>query len=435
MAQSKINPTEIEIKDFHYELPENRIAKYPLQVRDQSKLLVYKEGEIQETVYHNLAPYIPSQSLLIFNEAKVVHARLHFQKKTGGKIEVFCLEPDNRYPDITSAMTQNGEIYWKCLLKGAAKWKDSAPLELVPIHTLLKGHSVKITGQAEKINREGHSFTLKLSWHTNRGEKMSFSEFLECAGEIPIPPYLKRESEESDETRYQTIFAREEGSVAAPTAGLHFTPYLLKTLKNNKVDIGKLTLHVGAGTFMPVKSERMKGHEMHAEWIEIPLKLLRQVQEKLVAGQKIICIGTTSARTLESAYWIGVQLLRNEWSPNQSIAVSQWYPYKNSDDFTPLRVLEALLAYFKNRKINRLITRTQLIIAPGYNFKLLHALITNFHQPASTLLLMISALVGEDWRKIYDYALQHDFRFLSYGDGSLLWKSERAAGSHPVKKD
>lgn len=420
MARS--NPTEIEIKNFLYTLPENRIAKYPLKERDQSKLLIYSNGVIEEDIYHHLSKHLPTDSLLISNEAKVVHARLHFKKNTGGKIEVFCLEPDNRYPDITTAMKQYGQVYWKCLLKGASKWKDRTPLELEPIITRINGKKIKITGFAEKTRQEGHSFTLQLTWHTDANEKLSFAEFLEYAGDIPIPPYLKRESERSDETRYQTIFAREEGSVAAPTAGLHFTPYIVDSLKKKDIKIGKLTLHVGAGTFMPVKSEKMKDHEMHSEWIEIPCELIQQTQKQLIARQKIVCIGTTSARTLESAYWIGVQILRNQWSNQQPIAVSQWYPYGEKDPYSTLEVLDALLSYFKENNIQRLITKTQLIIAPGYTFKLLDGLITNFHQPASTLLLMIAALVGDNWKKIYDYALQHNFRFLSYGDGSLLWK-------------
>lgn len=422
MSELKVNPATIEIKDFQYDLPENRIAKFPLDKRDQSKLLVYGSGEIQENIYHELADYIPSGSLMISNQAKVVHARLQFKKSTGGRIEIFCLEPDNRYSDITTAMAQKDEVYWKCLLKGAAKWKNEEALQLDPISVSIDGNSIEITGTAEKINREGHSFTLLFKWKTSTGASLSFSEFLEYAGEIPIPPYLKREAEASDETRYQTIFAHREGSVAAPTAGLHFTPHILDSLQKKGIEMGKLTLHVGAGTFMPVKSEKMEGHEMHAEWIEIPLPLLRQVKAKIESDQKIICIGTTSARTLESAYWIGVQILKKEWTDTHGVAVHQWYPYEQEKNYPALSVIDALIDYFEQNHLERLITRTQLIIAPGYDFKFLDGLITNFHQPASTLLLMISALVGEDWKKIYNYALTHNFRFLSYGDGSLLWK-------------
>ncbi len=421
MPKPSTDPSEIEIKDFQYDLPESRIAKFPLKKRDQSKLLIFKAPTIQEAIYHDLAQHIPERSLLIFNQAKVVHARLHFKKPTGGKIEVFCLEPDERYPDITTAMAQKNEVYWKCLLKGAAKWKDQTRLSLLPIHTAVQGIPLTITGTAEKVEREGHSFTIRFRWESSLQEELSFSEFLEYSGEIPIPPYLKRKADKSDEVRYQTIFAKEEGSVAAPTAGLHFTPSILEDLKNKGIELGKLTLHVGAGTFMPVKSEKMKGHEMHSEWIEIPLKLLIQVRDKLQTQNKIICVGTTSARTLESAFWIGTQLLRKEWTGKSQTAVSQWYPYQSKEEYTAIEVIDALIAYFKAHQLDRLITRTRLIIAPGYKFQLLDGLITNFHQPASTLLLMISALVGEQWRSIYQYALDHHFRFLSYGDGSLLW--------------
>lgn len=422
MPKPILNPSEIEIREYQYDLPEDRIAKFPLAVRDQSKLLIYQSGAIQDDIYHELSAYIPADSLLISNQAKVVHARLHFAKSTGGKIEIFCLEPSDRYPDITTAMAQKNEVYWKCLLKGASKWKDDSAIFLEPIQATIQGKETAITGTAEKVEREGHSFVIRFAWETTEGTELSFSEFLEYSGEIPIPPYLKREAEESDEERYQTIFAHNEGSVAAPTAGLHFTPHILEALKAKGVKMGKLTLHVGAGTFMPVKSEKMEGHEMHSEWIEIPLELLQQVKRKIESNQKIICIGTTSARTLESAFWIGLQILRKEWTSDHQIAVSQWYPYEKEEEYTPLEVIKALVDYFKENNLQRLITRTQLIIAPGYEFKFLDGLITNFHQPASTLLLMISALVGKDWKRIYRYALDNDFRFLSYGDGSLLWK-------------
>ncbi len=423
MPKPTLHPKEIHIKDFQYSLPDERIARFPLAERDQSKLLVYKKGEIQEDIYHHLAAHIPSQSLVIFNQAKVIHARLHFQKLTGGKLEIFCLEPDSRYPDITTAMFQEGDVYWKCLLKGAHKWKDDTPLTMHAEYVNEQGEKVSFKAKAEKTARKGNTFIIHFSWETADGGAYSFSEFLEHAGKIPIPPYLKRKAEESDEERYQTIFAQKEGSVAAPTAALHFTPYVLTQLKDKEIDMAKLTLHVGAGTFMPVKSDTMNEHDMHAEWIEVSLSLLKRVAQQLRKQQKIVTIGTTSARTLESVYWIGVQLLRNEWKDEHGIAVAQWYPYKQPDEFSGLEAVEALLAYFKQQQIDRLITRTQLIIATGYEFKLLDGLITNFHQPASTLLLMISALVGNQWRTIYDYALQHDFRFLSYGDGSLLWKN------------
>jgi|SRR5690625_376793 len=417
MPKPILNPEEIQIEDFQYDLPEERIARFPLDERDSSKLLLYKQGKIRETIFKEIYQHIPEKSLLLFNQAKVVHARLYFKKSTGGRIEIFCLEPDARYADISSAMMQENEVFWKCILRGASKWKDNSALELI---TSNGGKTIK--AEARKISREGQTFIIHFKWKTEDDQNLSFSEFLEIAGDIPIPPYLRRNAEESDERRYQTIFAKNEGSVAAPTAALHFTPQILEELKNKKIQLDELTLHVGAGTFMPVKSEQMKDHEMHAEWIEISLSTLEDIYLQIKNQQKIICVGTTSARTIESAYWIGVQMLRNEWKEDQEIAVSQWYPYQKEDEFSNLQAIDALIDYLKNKNLQKLISRTQIIIAPGYDFKILDGLITNFHQPASTLLLMISALVGKDWKKIYHYALENDFRFLSYGDGSLLWK-------------
>lgn len=422
MPQPKTHPAEIQIQDYQYNLPDTRIARFPLKERDQSKLLLFKDKNIQEDCYKNLADHLPQDSLLLFNQAKVVHARLSFQKVSGGKIEIFCLEPDQRYSDITTAMMQERQVYWKCLLKGASKWKSDSPLFLNMEDSTSSPKNKEVQAKAEKINREGNTFTIRFSWQTTRAHPLSFSEFLEIAGEIPIPPYLKRKAESSDQERYQTIFAKKEGSVAAPTAGLHFTEPVIAKIKAKSIAIEKLTLHVSAGTFMPVKTEKMKGHQMHSEWIELSLSLLKRVAQQIRDQKKVITVGTTSARTLESAYWIGAQILRNEWNTQTDIAVSQWYPYRQPDEFTGLEAIEALIAYFDQNEITKLITRTQLIIAPGYEFKLLDGLITNFHQPASTLLLMIAALVGDHWKSIYKYALQHDFRFLSYGDGSLLWK-------------
>ena len=423
MPQPHIHPSELEIKDFQYDLPDNRIARFPLAERDLSKLLIFKDGKISESVYRQLADQIPTDSLLLFNQAKVIHARLYFQKPTGGKLEVFCLEPDERYPDITTAMAQEGEVYWRCLIKGAAKWKGSEALVLNIDFRDGSGKSVPLMATAEKIEKRDKDFILKIKWKAGSGAKLSFSELLHYAGQMPIPPYLKREAEASDEIRYQTIFAEKEGSVAAPTAALHFTPEVLRRLKEKNIDTERLTLHVGAGTFMPVKSEQMKGHEMHSEWIEVSHRLVRQLISHIRAGKKVIAVGTTSARTLESLYWIGVRMLRKEWTADSGIVVSQWYPYERLDEFSPLEALSALAQYFERSGKELLITKTQLIIAPGYAFKIFDGLITNFHQPASTLLLMISALVGAQWRQIYDYALDHDFRFLSYGDGCLLWRS------------
>jgi len=419
-----MHPSEIKISDYTYDLPDERIARFPLEQRDQSKLLIFQNDNIQEAIYHDIANYIPKKSLLIFNQAKVIHARLFFQKETGGKLEIFCLEPDKRYPDITTAMMQEKEVYWKCLLKGAHKWKDVSALTMDADYVNEKGEKVQFHATANRVERDGNSFILHIKWNSDNGNSYSFSEFLEHAGKIPIPPYLKREAEASDDVRYQTIFAKNEGSVAAPTASLHFTPYILDEFKHHEIDMANLTLHVGAGTFMPVKSEKMEGHQMHSEWIEFSTNLVERVISQLIDNQNIICIGTTSARTLESIYWIGVQILRNEWNEEKmhDIAVSQWYPYEVKDNFSAQEAFSAVLNYMQENKLSKIITRTQIIIAPGYDFRVLNAMITNFHQPESTLILMISALVGDSWKSIYQYALDHNFRFLSYGDGSLLWK-------------
>lgn len=431
MPQSPMHPSHIKIEDYTYPLPEERIAKFPLPERDQSKLLVYKNGAIEEAVYRHLDRFIPSNSLMLFNQAKVIHARLHFKKITGGKLEIFCLEPDEQYPDITTAMLREGEVYWKCFIKGAAKWKGNEKLTLATIPTDWQQEDFQMT--AEKIKRVDNAFILRFNWSARRA--ISFSELLQRMGEIPIPPYLKREAEASDEDRYQTIFAKEEGSVAAPTAALHFTPNLVTRLLKKGVRQATLTLHVGAGTFMPVKSKEMEGHIMHSEWIEVEIGLIEQLMTQIEAQKgPVIAVGTTSARTLESLYWIGCRLLSGEQILPHEIAVSQWYPYEETGrEILPLEALKALQTWLLQQGRQQLITQTQIIIASGYRFRMIDALITNFHQPASTLILMIAAFAGEDWREIYDYALSHQFRFLSYGDGSLLWRSGKNQGSDSNK--
>jgi S-adenosylmethionine:tRNA ribosyltransferase-isomerase len=407
-----MHPSELQIKDYTYDLPDEKIARYPLPQRDQSKLLVYKNGTITEATYRHIAAQLPEEALLVFNQTRVIHARLLFRKPTGGKIEVFCLEPDDRYQEVQQAMLQQGEVYWKCLVGGAAKWKPGQVLELsVPADN---GKTLQMTAAVD-ARREGY-FVLKLNWDHN----MTFAEALQLAGQVPLPPYLNREAEQSDEERYQTIFAREEGSVAAPTAALHFTETVLTSLSERNIATALVTLHVGAGTFKPVKSETMQDHDMHAEWIEADARLLQDVIGKLSAGKEVIAVGTTSARTLESLYWIGLQLHQQCFDPAAPIAVAQWYPYEQHQELSAVAAYEAILHYLGEKQLPRLVTRTQIIIAPGYTFKVISGLVTNFHQPQSTLLLLVSALVGDAWRNIYDYALQHDFRFLSYGDGCLL---------------
>ena len=407
-----MHPKELSIKDFTYELPDERIAKYPLANRDQSKLLIWKNQKITEDVYRNLSDHLPADSLLIFNNTKVVEARLLFEKANGGKIEIFCLEPHEQYPDITTAMLQKGKVWWKCLVGGAKKWKEGSLILRIRKYDL---DEVILT--ATKIEQLGDSYVIELSW--NKPE-LSFAEVLHTAGMIPLPPYLNRAAEDDDAERYQTIYARHDGSVAAPTAGLHFTDTLFEKFKQKNIHHDFVTLHVGAGTFKPVKSTTMNEHEMHAEFIDISRSFIDNLSDHL--NQNIIAVGTTSLRTIESLYWLGVKLIINPLLQPEELTVSQWDPYElDAENITANAALLALSEWLGKNNMQRLITKTQIIIAPGYSFRIIKALITNFHQPQSTLLLLVSAITGNDWKKIYDYALENDFRFLSYGDGSLLW--------------
>lgn len=409
------NPRQIPIADFTYELPEDRIAAYPPEQRGESRLLVYKDEQISESTYGQIAEQLPAGSLLVFNNTRVVQARLRFSKPTGGAIEIFCLEPDDRYPDISTAMAETGGVSWNCLVGGAGKWKPGLTLE-----KWLQNGPEKILLQASMDARRADGFTIRFSW-TPIGK--SFAEILQLAGKIPIPPYIKREADETDTQRYQTIYAAAEGSVAAPTAGLHFTPAIFADLEKHGISKAFLTLHVGAGTFKPVKSERMEGHDMHAEFIDVNRATLNQL---ISHHEQLIAVGTTSLRTLESLYWMGVKATLKPDADLGELAIRQWEVY---DDLLRLNIsvitaLNSLAGWMDNRKMNRIICKTQILIAPGYSIKMVRALVTNFHQPQSTLLLLVAALIGKDWKKVYEYALQHHFRFLSYGDGSLLWLRE-----------
>lgn len=409
------HPGELRIEDYQYSLPAERIAAYPLPERDASKLLLYKNGVISEGIYHNLPDHIPADTLLVFNQTRVVHARLRFLKDTGATIEVFCLEPHQQYPDIQSAMAQKDKVWWKCLIGGASKWKHGAILEM-------KLQSSGAILSARIVERQDEAFIVELSWDK---ADMSFAEILQEAGQVPLPPYIHRKPQAEDDQRYQTIYAREEGSVAAPTAGLHFTDRLLDRLREKGVDISFVTLHVGAGTFKPVKADTMWGHEMHAEWIDVPLDLIDQLTSNLSGN--IVAVGTTSLRTLESLYWLGAKLLKHRVPDIAHIALSQWEPYTHDyDDIPAAHALQALKDWMLEQNLARLVTRTQLLIAPGYPFRIVNGLITNFHQPGSTLLLLVAAFIGEDWHRVYDHALNNGFRFLSYGDGCLLWAKEDA---------
>ena len=407
-----MHPKYLSIDNFTYDLPEEKIARHPLAERDSSKLIVYRNKKIEESTYRNIDQFLPSDSLLILNNTRVIEARLLFQKPTGALIEIFCLEPGPGNRDITTAMSRTGSVEWLCLIGGASKWKPGQVLQKRIPH-----RNADIIVEAKFLQKINDSFALKISWSP---PGLSFAEILHFAGAIPLPPYLKREAEISDSERYQTVYANIKGSVAAPTAGLHFTQAVLEKLKR-KVDIETITLHVGAGTFKPVKSEIMERHEMHAEFIDIDISSV----EKIIryADKFITAVGTTSLRTIESLYWMGVKIIHAKDISEDELVIQQWDPYELSgENISSSQALDALLQWMMKCNMSRLITKTKVLIAPGYEMKLTNALVTNFHQPRSTLLLLVAAFLGDDWRRVYDYALKNDFRFLSYGDGCLLFK-------------
>ncbi|MBQ2494688.1 MAG: S-adenosylmethionine:tRNA ribosyltransferase-isomerase [Prevotella sp.] len=399
----------IHISDYTYELPDERIAKFPIAQRDHSKLLVYRHGEVSEDVFYHLPDYLPTGALMVFNNTKVIQARIHFRKETGALIEVFLLEP--AAPSDYELMFQtHGHCEWYCLVGNQKKWKEGS------LRRSLEVNGVMLTLQATRLGEHGTSQHIAFDWDN---DNVSFAEILDAVGELPIPPYLNRETQESDKTTYQTVYSKIKGSVAAPTAGLHFTDQVLSELDAHGIDREELTLHVGAGTFKPVKSEEIGGHEMHSEYISVR----KQTLEKLLRHHaSAIAVGTTSVRTLESLYYMGVKLEHNPNLTEEQLHVNQWEPYQLSSEqeITPEKAIQNLLDYLKRNDLNTLHTSTQIIIAPGYQYKIVKMLVTNFHQPQSTLLLLVSAFVHGDWRKIYDYALAHEFRFLSYGDSSLL---------------
>lgn len=413
-TNNKKKAQEVQIKDFTYDLPNDRIAKYPLEERDLSKLLVYQNGNIAEDIYKNLDQYISENALFVFNNSKVIQARLHFKNANGSNIEIFCLEPSGEDAEPSSAMIKKQSVAWECLIGRLDRWKED--------QICIQKNDCAL--QAEIVKRNGNLFTVNFSWQP---EDLCFAEVLEKVGNIPIPPYLKRESEAIDKSRYQTVYATQEGSVAAPTAGLHFTNDIFEKLNSKKALIDYVTLHVSAGTFKPVKSETLEGHDMHAEWIEVSKdsiqKLIHQLSEHH-SKKNIIAVGTTSMRTIESLYWMGVKANQNIEVPIQDLEVKQWDAYELNQELSALDALNSLLAWLDKNKIEKIICKTQLLIVPIYKLRIIQALITNFHQPSSTLLLLVAAVVGEDWKTIYDYALAHDFRFLSYGDGSLLFSNK-----------
>jgi S-adenosylmethionine:tRNA ribosyltransferase-isomerase len=404
------HPKDLSILDFTYDLPDEKIARFPLAERDQSKLLVFHNQVITSSVYCNLPTFLPANSLLVFNNTKVVEARLYFKKETGTTIEIFCLEPDDRYPDITTAMLQREQVYWKCLVGGAKKWKEPT----LSLDFLYNGFPVSLI--AERTAQVQDYYIISFRWNN---PDIAFADILHTAGNLPLPPYMNRVAETADHERYQTVYAKHDGSVAAPTAGLHFTESLLESLKAAHVHSAFVTLHVGAGTFKPVKAQVMQDHDMHAEFIDVSVETIQEIISRL--ADNIIAVGTTSLRTLESLYWLGVKIMQEPTISASALTVDQWYPYEADIQVDNFTALTALLNWMKDKKLERVISKTSIIIAPGYKFRIISGLITNFHQPQSTLLLLVAAITGSDWKKIYDYALNNEFRFLSYGDGCLLW--------------
>lgn len=399
---------QIRIEDYDYPLPDERIAKFPLAKRDESKLLLYKDGQVSESVFKHIADYLPEVSLLVYNNTRVIQARLLFQKATGARIEVFCLEPAEPH-DYALIFQQTERCSWICLVGNLKKWKEGILTKKVTVQ------GEEVTLSAEKKESHGDSHRIEFTWDN---PKYTFADLLDAAGVLPIPPYLHRETEKSDLVTYQTVYSKIKGSVAAPTAGLHFTPEVLADVDAHGIGREEVTLHVGAGTFKPVKSETIEGHEMHTEFISVRRSSIERIQKNL---GKIIAVGTTSVRTLESLYYIGVKLASHPDATSEELVVNQWMPYEEANNQIPVAdALQLILDYLDRHQADKLVTATQIIIAPGYEFKVVRGIITNFHQPKSTLLLLISAFVKGNWRTIYDYALSHDFRFLSYGDSSLL---------------
>ena len=402
----------VYIDEYDYALPEERIPKYPLSQRDSSKLLIYQNSTITESKFSNIADFLPENALLVYNNTRVIQARLIFQKTTGAHIEVFCLEPLNP-ADYAQSLGATTECVWKCMVGNLKKWKGE---------TLSK--TVEVVGKTCMINAElqeteGNTHSIRFSWNN---ADIHFADILEKAGELPIPPYLHRKTEDSDLTTYQTVYSKIKGSVAAPTAGLHFTPEVFISLQKKNIETEELTLHVGAGTFQPVKTRDIAEHHMHTEVISVQRSTIENIQKNL---GNIIAVGTTSVRTLESLYYLSPALSKGEGESNSKslsakFHVSQWKPYENNDEISTYDALQSLLDYLDANKLTTLHAETQIMIKPGYKFRVVNGMITNFHQPKSTLLLLVSAFVEGNWKQIYDYALENDFRFLSYGDSSLL---------------
>ncbi len=402
-----MNKPDIFINNYTYDLPDERIAKYPLKNRDSSKLLVYKNSSISKSEFTKLPELLPQNSLLVFNNSKVIRARLKFRKETGATIEIFCLEPVKPV-DVQQAFESTETTRWRCIVGNAKKWKSG----------LLSGEvvviGVKTTVSVDLIGQEGQSRIVEFSWDNQR---ISFADIIQNMGTVPIPPYLNRKSETIDDHRYQTVYSQHKGSVAAPTAGLHFTNEILKEISNKNIDILNITLHVGAGTFKPVQTESIADHDMHTEHFVVEAAAQEEILHK---RDRVVAVGTTSVRTLESLYWLGVKLLEGV---DISDGIHQWDPYNLPGKYSVEEALTALKEHMKRNNLSYFNSKTAIIIVPGYSFRIVKTLITNFHQPKSTLLLLIGAFIGESWREVYNYALKNDFRFLSYGDSSILFQS------------
>ena len=413
----------IHISDYNYDLPDSRIAKFPVSPRDTSKLLVYRHGEISDDIFYNLPKYLPQKSLMVFNNTKVIQARMHFRKETGALIEVFLMEP--AAPTDYELMFQTrGECSWLCMVGNLKKWKEGSLVRTFDV----AGSTInfKATMRRDIIDAKsgGTNYWVDFAWDN---PQVSFAEILDAVGELPIPPYLNRETQDSDKTTYQTVYSKIKGSVAAPTAGLHFTDKVLAAIDAAGVRREELTLHVGAGTFKPVKSEEIDGHTMHTEYVCVRRDTLQTLLDYDCCA---IAVGTTSVRTLESLYYMGVKLEANPDAAEEDLHVCQWEPYEKADGtpvggnlidgITPQKAISNIIAWLDKNNLKTLHSSTQIIIAPGYEYKIVKVLVTNFHQPQSTLLLLVSAFLKGDWHNVYDYALSHDFRFLSYGDSSIL---------------
>ncbi len=406
MEQSK-GVYDIRIEDFNYDLPDEKIAKHPLAQRDKCKLLVYESGKISEHVFSEIPGLLPENSVLVYNNTRVINARLRFQKAGGGAVvEVFCLEPSIP-ADYAQSFASTSQCEWTCFVGNSKRWKQGD----LTMPLVVDGKNIILS--ASRCGQRGNAFNIRFSWDGG----VTFASILDVAGEIPIPPYLNRNTEPSDASDYQTVYSHIEGSVAAPTAGLHFTDEVLHEIDRRGIKRCELTLHVGAGTFQPVKSDTIGGHGMHTEFISVKRSLIADLLE---ASGRVIAVGTTSVRTLESLYYIGAMLHDNPSASSEALHVPQWIPYEYDNRLSSKEALLAIADYMDANGMDSLVGSTQIIIAPGYKYRIVDGMITNFHQPQSTLLLLVSAFTGGNWRSIYDYALAHDFRFLSYGDSCLL---------------